>query len=310
MARLRIRRPSGSRTAIPIAGAERPRRPRLFDMRFGPRAHLYILPNLFTSASLFLALYSIVKSAEGISANPGEAAVHFTSACWCIILAAVCDALDGPVARLTRTASAFGVQYDSLADCVAFGVAPAFLMYANLKVMDSTMLPTYAPRLALGACALYAICAAIRLARFNVQSETEEKQHFTGLPSPGAAGTVVTTYLFVEWLRELPRIASISAEPAIGQLTRGLHRGSLLLMVILALLMVSEVRFGKLKNLIRPSAKPLNTLVVLVLVACMLITLSEFLPVFLFGAFFFYIGITLVSEARRMLHREPVASAP
>jgi CDP-diacylglycerol--serine O-phosphatidyltransferase len=268
--------------------------------RQGVNPTLYLLPNLFTSASLFLALTSIVKVSEGlVLASQGlPARAEFIMACWMILFAAMCDAVDGPVARLTHTSSSFGLQYDSLADLVAFGVAPALLMYANLRTFDETLLPVYAPKLALAACALYVICAAIRLARFNIQAETSEKRHFVGLPSPGAAGTVVTAYLFVEWLSALPGWMHVaeSASP-----TRMLHRGILLLMVGLALLMVSEIPFGKLRHLLRISEKPFNSLVVLMVVFCGVIMFIDYLPAMLFAAFMVYILSTLVATARRRL---------
>src|SRR5690606_432072 len=139
---------------------------------------VYVLPNLFTTASLFMALFSIISTSAG----------HYRTACFAILASAVFDALDGPVARMTRTSSSFGVQYDSLADTVAFGVAPAFLMYSKLESINSSLgLPPWAPRMALGVCGLYAVCGAIRLARFNIQVSSEEKLHFTGMPIPSAA---------------------------------------------------------------------------------------------------------------------------
>lgn len=238
----------------------------------------------------------LVMSGQGLSAQP-----HFVTACWMIILAAVCDAIDGPVARLTRTSSSFGLQYDSLADVVAFGVAPAFLMYATLRTMDETLLPAYAPRLALGACSLYVICSAIRLARFNVQAHTEEKRHFTGLPSPGAAGTVVTAYLLVEWVSALPIVQELPDRTVV---TRIMHRIILLLMVGLSVLMVSDIRFAKLRNLIRAKSKPFNTLVILVGLVCLAIMLVDYVPVMLFAAFLLYI-LTMVWQAlRRRFGRE------
>lgn len=263
---------------------------------------LYLFPNLFTSASLFLALFSIVKASEGLvvfsQGAPPQA--HFITACWLLLLAAVCDAIDGPVARLTRTSSSFGLQYDSLADVVAFGVAPAFLMYANLRTMDETLLPTYAPRMALGACSLYVICTAIRLARFNVQAHTEEKRHFSGLPSPGAAGTVVTAYLFVEWVSALPIIREM---PDRTQVTRMMHRSILLLMVCLSALMVSEIRFEKLGNMIHLTKKPFYTLVAIVAAVSLSIMLVSYVPIILFFIFVIYLLVMVGRAARREYDR-------
>lgn len=251
---------------------------------------IYILPNLFTATSLFLALFSLVKASEG----------QFMFAAWLIIGAAVCDAIDGPVARLTRTSSNFGLQFDSLADVVAFGVAPAFLMFKHLGLLDKEMLPVYAPRLALGACALYAICAAIRLARFNIQAATTEKNHFTGLPSPGAAGAVVSAFLFVEWLTEyMTGIDSLKAMLDTKDLTVNMHRSTLLLMVILAFLMVSEVPFSKLKHILRVANKQFQSLVILLGGACVLITFADFMPVILFAGFAVYIVVSVVNYLRQ-----------
>jgi CDP-diacylglycerol--serine O-phosphatidyltransferase len=266
----------------------------LFSTRGGRSTLNYIYPNLFTSASLYLALFSMVKSAEG----------DFVTACWLIFLSAVCDALDGPVARLTRSSSNFGLQYDSLADCVAFGVAPAFLMYSNLVRLDSTYLPTYASRLALGVSGLYAICAAIRLARFNVQADTAEKHHFIGLPTPGAAGTVVTAFLTVDWLS---RYAPMHGIIDTREVTLFLHRTILLLMIALALLMVSEVRFSKLRHMLRFREKPFNVLVITIGIASALIVFSEFIQLLLFGAFIVYIVSMIVAHPR---HRRSASPSP
>lgn len=266
-----------------LGGAVRPGAP--------PPSH-YILPNLFTSASLFLALFSIVEAAQG----------NFEMACWLILGSAICDVIDGPVARLTRTSSSFGLQYDSLADVVAFGVAPAFLMFSHLAAMDDAALPEHAPKLALGACALFAICSAIRLARFNVQADTAEKRHFTGLPTPAAAGVIVTAYLFVVWLGGQPFLQEIADPDWAG---RTLHRSILLLMAGTALLMVSEIPFMKLGSMMQVSSKPFNTLVVLVLLICLLIAFLDDLPVFLFGGFALYISGAVWAEGRRWLRKRP-----
>lgn len=268
--------------AQPQPVAARPLRPK--------GSPIYILPNLFTAASLFLALFSLVKVSEG----------EFMFAAWLIIGSAVCDAIDGPVARLTRTSSNFGLQFDSLADIVAFGVAPAFLMFKHLGLLDKDMLPAYAPRLALGACALYVICAAIRLARFNIQAATTEKNHFTGLPSPGAAGAVVSAFLFVEWLTGyMSGIDSLKGMLDTKGLTVNMHRSTLLLMVALALLMVSEVPFSKLKHILKVANKQFQSLVILLGGACVLITFADFMPVILFAGFAVYILVSVVNYLRQ-----------
>ncbi len=259
------------------------------------RHNLIILPNLFTAGSLFLSLFAIVQVSNG----------DFIGACWLIIYAAICDAVDGPIARLTKTQSDFGLQFDSLADVVAFGVAPAFLMYANLKRMDETLFLSFAPRLALGACALYAICSAIRLARFNVQAETAERKHFCGLPTPGAAGLVVAAFLFVDWLTQLPFLQEGANASWYAQ---NLYRLTLVITIGTALLMVSEIPFPKLRNMLTLSMNPIRTLVYLVGVICLIIVFQDVFPVLLFGGFLLYVfgAIYMNLRGKTSITQEPL----
>ena len=136
----------------------------------GPlRRGVYLLPATITSIGLLSGFYSMVASVSG----------HFEVGAVMIVIAFVCDGLDGRVARASRTSSQFGVEYDSLSDVVAFGVAPAMLAYSwALKPIGS---------FGIGVTGLFVICAALRLARFNVQTATADKSRFVGLPVPGAA---------------------------------------------------------------------------------------------------------------------------
>lgn len=237
---------------------------------------VYVLPNLFTTASLFAALFSIISTSNG----------HYRTACLAILASAVFDALDGPVARLTRSSSSFGVQYDSLADTVAFGIAPAFLMYSLLEGINNSLgLPVWAPRMALGVCALYAVCGAIRLARFNVQVEEEEKLHFTGMPIPAAAGTIVSTYLVLN--QYLPEYES-----------KLLVRALMVLMVILAYLMVSTYPFPSLKGLHRRFMGTFGGLVTIVFIIFLLLTFREHLALFALVIFYSYITFAVVRVIR------------
>jgi CDP-diacylglycerol--serine O-phosphatidyltransferase len=137
-----------------------------------PRRGIYILPNLFTTSALFAGFYAIVMAMNG----------RFEHAAAAIFIAMVLDGLDGRVARLTRTQSAFGAEYDSLSDMVSFGVAPALVMYSfALKGMG---------KLGWIAAFIYCAGAALRLARFNTLLEVQDKRWFQGLPSPAAASLV------------------------------------------------------------------------------------------------------------------------
>lgn len=130
---------------------------------------IYLLPNLFTTAALFAGFYAIVQAMNG----------RFELAAVAIFIAMVLDGLDGRVARLTKTQSAFGAEYDSLSDMVSFGVAPALVLYVwALQPMG---------KLGWIAAFIYCACAALRLARFNTKLDESDKRYFQGLPSPAAA---------------------------------------------------------------------------------------------------------------------------
>ncbi len=136
------------------------------------RRGIYLLPNLFTTGALFAGFYAIVQAMNG----------RFEQAAAAIFIAMVLDGLDGRVARLTRTQSAFGAEYDSLSDMVSFGVAPALVMYSfALKGMG---------KLGWIAAFIYCAGAALRLARFNTMLEVQDKRWFQGLPSPAAASLI------------------------------------------------------------------------------------------------------------------------
>ncbi len=142
------------------------------EQRIQRRRGIYLLPNLLTTAALCSGFYAILASMDG----------KFEAAAIAIFVAMVFDGLDGRVARMTNTESEFGVQYDSLSDMVSFGVAPAVVCY-------SWMLQDLG-KLGWAAAFLYVSCAALRLARFNVQVESTDSRFFTGLASPSAAGLV------------------------------------------------------------------------------------------------------------------------
>lgn len=136
------------------------------------RRGIYLLPNLFTTAALFCGFYAIVQAMN----------MHFSDAAVAIFFAMVLDSLDGRVARMTNTQSAFGAEYDSLADMVSFGVAPALVVYEwSLRSMG---------KLGWVAAFVYVACAALRLARFNTSIGVVAKGWFQGLPSPAAAALV------------------------------------------------------------------------------------------------------------------------
>jgi CDP-diacylglycerol---serine O-phosphatidyltransferase len=150
------------------------RRKKVFD------TSVLVFPNLFTTGNLFCGFYSIICSLRG----------DFYLAAYFILVAGLFDLVDGRVARLVKSVSEFGKEYDSLADLVSFGVAPALMAYlCNLS---------FIPRVGWLVSFLFVACGALRLARFNVISELKDPRFFVGLPIPIAAATVATGYLFVK----------------------------------------------------------------------------------------------------------------
>ena len=206
---------------------------------------IYLLPNLFTTGGLFAGFYAIIAATQG----------RFDDACIAVFVAAILDGVDGRVARLTNTQSEFGVQYDSLADLISFGLAPALVMYHWALSFTAADGPT-AGKVGWVAAFLYAACAALRLARFNSQVAQVDKRWFVGLASPAAAGLVAS---FV-WLCH-----------ALGYLGEDLRYVALGVTVAAALLMVSRLRYSSFKGGARHDRVPflaiLAALVVLVAVA-------------------------------------------
>ncbi len=141
---------------------------------------IYVLPSMFTTGGLFAGFYALIAAVQG----------RFELAAWALIVAAVFDMLDGRVARLLHAESEFGAQYDSLCDMLSFGIAPAVLVYLWALV------PLHKPGWL--AAFLVAACAALRLARFNVQLDVQDKRFFSGLPTPAAAMLIATAVLFHE----------------------------------------------------------------------------------------------------------------
>jgi CDP-diacylglycerol--serine O-phosphatidyltransferase len=149
------------------------------------RRGVYLLPNALTTGALFAGFFSIISGING----------RFTTAAVAILVAALLDALDGRVARLTKTETDFGVQYDSLSDLISFGLAPALLAF-NWSLSTLGGWSPLAGKLGWLAAFVYVACAALRLARFNTQAEVADKRYFQGLASPAAAVTLGSTIWF------------------------------------------------------------------------------------------------------------------
>ena len=217
------------------------------------RRGVYVLPSLITTAGLFSGFYSVITSFRG----------DFFTAAVAVLIANVFDILDGRVARLTNTTSRFGIEYDSLADLVAFGVAPGILVYRwALEPWGSW---------GWLAASLYVTCGALRLARFNVQYDNAEKRHFVGLPIPAAAEVIASTVLLYYYLG--------------GEGVT--HKHALLLLVTYALagLMVSNVKYFSFKETGLYRRQPFWMLIAVIVVLTLLIAEPQ---IMLFAGFSLY----------------------
>lgn len=204
------------------------------EQKTGPvHKGVYILPNLFTTASLFSGFLGLLWAASG----------DFEACAMAILFSALMDGLDGKVARLTNTASEFGVQYDSLCDLVAFGVCPAFMMWNwQLKAFG---------RLGIAVAFLLATCGALRLARFNISTAVTSKKFFTGLPIPASGCALATLVFFQPYL-----------PPALVPYFTGFTLG---LTILLSFLMVSRVRYSSFKEYGLIKAHPFSSMVTAIL---------------------------------------------
>ena len=236
------------------------------------RRGIYLLPNLFTTAALFAGYYAIVAAMQG----------HFEAAAIAIFVAMILDGLDGRVARMTNTQSDFGAQYDSLADLASFGIAPSLVMY-QWALSDLGKLGWLA-------AFIYTASAALRLARFNTQVGTADKNYFQGLASPAAAAIIAG----LVW------VGNDHIEPG-----RAMNIASLVLTAVVGLLMVSNFRYHSFKGIDLRGKVPFIRILLFVLVI-VLITYDP--PIVLFTVFFGYALsgpiMTLIQLRQRRVQRK------
>ena len=217
--------------------------------RFAPRTQaravgersrgIYLLPNAFTTAALFCGFYAIVMAMNQ----------RFDQACWAVFIAMILDGLDGRIARLTNTQSEFGAQYDSLADMVSFGAAPALVMYEwSLNGLG---------KVGWVAAFIYCACAALRLARFNTNIEVVDKRFFQGLPSPAAAALVIGFIMMM-------------IDPDISVIPRKVEWVSWGITVFAGLTMVSNVPFYSFKDINFRKSVPFIAVFLIALVRALL----------------------------------------
>lgn len=218
---------------------------------------IYILPNTLTLCGLFCGFYSILAALKG----------DYVIAAWAIMVANIFDGLDGWVARLTSSTTRFGIELDSLSDLVAFGVAPAVILY-------NWSLASFG-RVGWAAAFLFVACGALRLARYNIQMGSTESKSFTGMPIPGAATMIATLIIFYyeKWDTVPDKNYFI-----------------LIFTIFLSMLMVSTLRFHGIKELDLSKRKPFWILVVIVMVLVVIIIHPQ-IALFLFAMIYLIGGL-------------------
>lgn len=217
-----------------------------------------VIPNSFTSFNAMAGFASIIASKEG----------HYEYAVYLILLAAIFDALDGIMARLTKSSSQFGVELDSLVDCVSFGAAPAFLIY------NADLFRFGIPGIILSSCLL--IFGAFRLARFNVELVGFDKNYFTGLPIPFSAITLAS-YIYA------------FANPQ-GLISPDFSKYSIFLVVALSLIMVSKIKYPVLPKPNMESLKRNTVMIIFAIISIIFLLLTSVKNTFYILAIFIIFG--------------------
>jgi CDP-diacylglycerol--serine O-phosphatidyltransferase len=237
------------------------------------RKGIYILPNTLTLCGMFFGFFSILASLKG----------NYLHAAWAIMIANIFDGLDGWVARFTHSTTRFGIELDSLSDLIAFGVAPAVMLYTWALIPFG--------RVGWAAAFLFVACGALRLARYNVQMGSTEFRSFTGMPIPGAATIVATLVIFYH---------------EIWETTPAKNYFILIFTFFLAVLMVSTLRYHGAKELDFSKRKPFWILVAIVIVLT-LIVMHPPIALFVFAMIYLISGIieniVLYYKKRRQMSR-------
>ena len=234
------------------------------------RRGIYLLPNLFTAMNMFCGFYAVVAAING----------KFVPAACALVIAGVFDNLDGKIARATQSTSQFGVEFDSLADLVSFGVAPGLLMY--LWVLNPL------GRIGWLAAFLFVVCGALRLARFNTQAGTVSSKYFVGLPIPAGAGMIAVVVLFCHKIGMADQV-----HPLI----------MLIMLYCLSFLMVSTVKYPSFKNAAFFRNKNFNVLVMAILVF-IFIAAQPSVALFLIGAVYVASGPLITLRHARLARQE------
>jgi len=257
---------------------------------------IYLLPNLMTAGNLFCGFTACLKMLEGAlvqASNPEGASDLFHTAIWCVLGAFIFDFLDGRLARLGGNESAFGREFDSLADIVSFGLAPALMVYR-------VVLQEF-PRACWLIAFVYLACGALRLARFNTAAASQEREgsangakNFTGFPIPAAAGLIASITLFLLWLAE--------GEHRLGRWKFVLPP----LLLFLSFMMFSQFEYPSFKAINWKTKKSIPRFLAIILILIFTALNYEWMPAILFLAYLLYgfLRPWLSREWRREIEEE------
>ncbi len=269
-------------------------------------ARIYFLPNLFTAGNLFFGFVAIIRCIQARYGDASDPNGMYTEAVWCILLAAFCDALDGRLARLGGRESLFGMEFDSIADTVSFGVAPALMVFFLILGPDFVKYGELFQQVGWLVGFVYLLCVAVRLARFNVITHpllpgvaaNASTKDFMGLPSPAAAGFVaslVLALLHFNLEKETFQNFSILLLP---------------LLLLVALLMVSNIPYPSFKHIDWQTQTKARPFILVIIAIAIAYRLRFFSPAIFFLCYIFY---GLIRDWRRTWirkHRPPNAPPP
>jgi CDP-diacylglycerol--serine O-phosphatidyltransferase len=249
---------------------------------------VYILPSLFTCGNMTFGILSVMASIPG----------HFMFAAWSLVVALICDILDGRIARLTHATSDFGMQLDSLSDLVSFGIAPAMMIH---MLVLNTM-----GRIGVAIAILYVLCSALRLARFNVMAQRGggvTYKNFQGLPTPASAGVLVSFVLSYELLGPADTGLNFKTIPLLMQTMPAFFKAIPVVMVVLSFLMVSNVPYYSFKHMDLSKPKAIRLLVMVIVLAILIFVYPQNVFFIIFSVYalsgFVMFGTGLVHKKKR-----------
>jgi CDP-diacylglycerol--serine O-phosphatidyltransferase len=247
---------------------------------------IYIIPSMFTCGNMSFGILSILSSING----------DFIPAAWFLVGALACDIIDGRIARMTKTTSDFGMQLDSLSDLVSFGLAPAILMY---MLVLNTM-----GNIGVAIAVLYAICAALRLARFNVLANSGEVyKHFVGLPTPASAGVIISFVLSYQLVAPDEYSLNFKTIPVLMEQMPRFFNIMPVVIVVLSFLMVSNIPYMSFKKFRLTKVKTIQVRAVILVLIILIVTFPQNIIFIIFSVYaasglLFYLPGILIKRSR------------